>query len=294
VGCSLIFTADECDDGFTCTINDICSATICAGDKVTCPSCSDHDFQDNVSRVTTFAIPEGGNPGSGLDLDNNPETCSPADNCSEGVDNAMSALGSLINPSLQTALNAGEMNYLVEYVGLEAVGTPFTIRVYVGATDYNPICFNDICQYQATWDNFTPDCQVRMEFTNAVMDEDGYFEAGGPGSLFVVKGKISGADITFVIFNAQVVGKIEYSYDADGNIVVDKIVEGLVGGAVPKALLKETLDETNIVQTLKNILFSYLDDKIIEDLDLDGNGTPDASSVSVRFTGEKAKISGIY
>ena len=294
LGCTMVFTSNECDDGFDCTINDICSASICAGDKATCSSCSDHEFQDYASRVNTFAIPEGGNPGSGLDLDNNPETCSPAENCSEGVDNAMSSLGTLINPSLQTALNDGEMNYLVEYVGLEDFNQPFTMRVYIGATDYDPTCVDDICEYEATWDNFTPDCKLRMEFTNTILKEDGSFEAGGPGSLFVVKGKISGSDITFVIFNSQVVGKVEYTVDDSGKIVVDKIINGLVGGAVPKTLLKETLEETNIIPTLKNLLYNYLDNKIPEDLDLDGNGSPDASSVSVRFTGEKAKIIGIY
>ena len=134
LGCVHIFNTLGCDDGYSCTIDDVCAAGICAGFKWGCENCQP-EISPHVNKVTSFFIPGDGNAGSGLDLDANPDTCSPPGDCSDGIDNALGILGSTVNAAFQDALVDGSLIYAIEFDGLDFTGETFTMRIYMAHMD---------------------------------------------------------------------------------------------------------------------------------------------------------------
>ncbi|MBR56859.1 MAG: hypothetical protein CMH54_02250 [Myxococcales bacterium] len=298
VGCAHYFNNEPCDDGFDCSILDSCAAGLCAGLKDDCEECSP-DFSEHANKITIFELPAGGNPGAGLDLDGNPETCSPPTNCSGGIDNALGVLGFAVNPSFAEAIEEGILVYLIEYVGLNFDGDPFTIHVYVGVdndgeeSDCDPEV--EDCGYLAIQESFAPDCSVNVTFDNAVI-ENGVMTAGGPGSLFLVTGTMSnGQNITFVIFDAMFQANIQGGELEDGTPTITS-ANGIVGGGVPKQIIQDALNSLSdslISPLLKDLVNTYLENEVEDDLDIDGDGTPDAASIGIRFETIGTTIVGI-
>lgn len=309
LGCVHIFNTLGCDDGYSCTIDDVCAAGICAGFKWGCDNCQP-EISPHVNKVTSFFIPGDGNAGSGLDLDANPETCSPPGDCSDGIDNALGLLGSTVNAAFQDALVEGSLIYTIEFDGLNFTGDPFTMRIYMAHLDNeSALCTcedengedienctpwqTESCEYEIFQSNFDPDCAVRVEFTNASITGN-VLTAGGPGNLFIVNGYLTGGEaINFVIFNATIEATITTGIGSFGAETITSMT-GIVGGGVPKQLIKDALNGTDAIpQSVKILVTNYIDNQILDDLDIDGNGVPDAASIGIRFTTIPGVISSV-
>jgi len=247
--------------------------------------------------VDSFYLPTNGQAGSGLDLDGNPDTCAPPGNCSGGIDNALGVLGTdlgdfSLNDSFIEALEGGQLVYMVSMVGFNLESVPFTLRVYIGepvldVDECDVQDSNQTCDYVVYQDSFAPDCAVLVEFTNAVVDESGQLSAGGTGGLFIVNTKFSGSfPIAFAIFDATIQASLTLGVDAAGNTVLNA-TQGIIAGAVPKQTLKDTLNNVSdsiIPATLKILINGVLDNGVVDDLDVDQDGVPDAASIGIRFT----------
>jgi hypothetical protein len=309
LGCVHIFNTDGCDDGFSCTIDDICSAGICAGFKWGCDNCQP-EISPHVNKVTSFFIPGDGNAGSGLDLDANPETCSPPGDCSDGIDNAFGLLGSVVNAAFQDALADGSLIYMIEFDGVDFTGALFTLRIYMAHLDNeSELCTcedengedledcspwqTETCEYEIFQSNFDPDCTVRVEFTNATISGN-VLTAGGPGNLFIVNGYLMGGEsIAFVIFNATIEATITTEIGSFGAETISSMT-GIVGGGVPKQLLQDALNGSDAIpESVKNLVNNYIENQIQNDLDIDGNSVPDAASIGIRFTTIPGVISSV-
>ena len=70
----------------------------------------------------------------GLDIDQNPSTCSPTP-CSDGIDNSLSGLAGLLNPSLEEEMGNGGLILLFELVNPTFDGSTFELRLYAGRKD---------------------------------------------------------------------------------------------------------------------------------------------------------------
>jgi hypothetical protein len=309
LGCVHIFNAVGCDDGYSCTIDDVCAAGICGGFKWGCENCQP-EISLHVNKVTSFFIPGDGNAGSGLDLDANPETCSPPGDCSDGIDNALGILGSTVNAAFQDALVEGTLIYAIEFDGLNFTGDEFSMRIYMAhidneselctCEDENGVDIEDCaawqtetCEYEVFQSNFDPDCTVRVEFNNASISGN-ILSAGGPGNFFIVNGYLTGGEaINFVIFNATIVATISTGIGSFGAETITSMT-GIVGGGVPKQLIKDALNGTSAIpESVKVLVTNYIDNQIMDDLDIDGNGVPDAASIGIRFMTIPGAISSV-
>jgi len=215
-----------------------------------------------------------------------------------------------VNEAFQDALVDGALIYAIEFVGLNFTGSPFTMRIYMAHLDYqSELCTcedengvdiencspwqTETCEYQIFQSNFDPDCTVRVEFTNTKIVGN-TLTAGGPGNLFIVNGYLNGGDaIGFVVFNATIEATITTEISSLGSETITSMT-GIVGGGVPKQLIKDALNGSDaILESVKTLVNNYIDNQILDDLDIDGNSTPDAASIGIRFTTIPAVISSV-
>ena len=103
-----------------------------------CAVC-DLPVTDKAARINSLQIGVDGMAGNGLDVDGDPATCAPPNECEAGIDNALAFLSALINDSLVTALADGTLNYVIDLEPATTDGQPFAVSVYM--TDpADPLC----------------------------------------------------------------------------------------------------------------------------------------------------------
>jgi hypothetical protein len=289
VGCVHTNVTGACDDGFDCTINDTCVAGKCSGKKtLDCGICIIANNQD-ANKVVTLKIGESGHPGQGLDLDANPLTCAPEGNCSGGIDNELGILAAFVNPGLQQSLKDGYLTYVLEFVDFAATGT-FTVGfANAGLAESNPTC--DFQAAQCDWVPFQEaldaDCKTIVSFDNAKLDGT-KLTAGGPSYTFAMQASlIGGATMVIGITHARI--EAAATLDSEGRI---HDLDGTIGGGVAKAELMDTLSKLPdyVFPMPKKDVLDMLDTVIVNDLDVDADGTPDVASVNIRFTTIPANI----
>jgi len=288
-GCLYVFNDVECDDGESCTENDVCHFGKCAGDESwwdPCPAC-DLTFSDHVVKMFKLRVGDGGYPGEALNVDNDLKTCSPDGNCEQGLDNSLMLAGDFIDQTIEENLaNAGDdvspLIFVAELVGPSFGGEEFVMNLYyAGLSSQNPECnfMEEICIYQASSLNFNPLCVPQITFDNAHI-EDGVLTAGGSGYIFPFKMNfVNGKKAEVVLYSAGV--EADVVIDEDVNVIA---VNGVFGGAVTKE---------NIIELIEAIPEQYLPipvetivglvDNIPQDIDLDGDGTMDGSSIAFVF-----------
>lgn len=282
-----------CDDGVACTQDDACQGSgKCKGTPVDCGPCVP-TFEPTSMVASNLLIGADGHPTNGLDVDLDPLTCAPAGSCSAGIDNAAALLGTLINDNLGSAVQSGDVAYLMELDWpLGAPVGPFALSIYVGEPSV-PGCApgTGACSYLVYPTMVDTDtCSATTLFGNATY-EKGMLAAGGPSYTFPLSLPIvDGANIEITMYAAALYGKLVTS--AGGK---PSTFAGVIGGAVrqdeffaalyaiPPWLLILPADQlVGLVETLLTL-----------DMDTDGDGAKDAYSVGFKVNAVAAPIVGV-
>jgi len=289
-GCIHANLPGECDDNESCTIDDVCLGGKCTGKKTgDCDVCE--VVNTHANKVTVLQMGTSGHPGQGLDLDDDPLTCAPSTDCSGGIDNELGILAPFVNSGLADSVDQGHLTYITEFVDFDKEGAPFSLNFVASyLSDTNPFCDFQYaeCAYVVFQDALDVDCNAIMAFDNATLDGT-KLTAGGTNYTFGFQASlIGGAIMVISIANAQIEAKVQFTQG--GSQIFS--VQGFLGGAVDKAELLDTIGKLpdDVLPMDKEIVITMLDTLIVNDLDTDGDGTPDAASVAIRFDTIPANI----
>jgi len=288
-GCLYVFNEATCDDGQGCTEDDKCFYGKCQGVEnwwSPCPQCN-KDFPGEAQKIITLRVGKGGHPGEAVNVDNDLKTCSPKDDCEVGLDNALTFAGSTIDEVIadNMGLDAGvdALIFLAHMAEPKLDGSPFDMNLIYAELSLvsNPDCdfTSQACIYTPHGLSFDLFCNPLVVFTNTTIT-DGVLKAGGSGSLFPFQMSfVNGQQATMVLFNAKVEAQVVM--DDDGGIASMK---GVVGGAVTKEQLKAVVSAIpdEYVPLPKEMILAALD-AIPQDIDLNGDGMLDASSIALVF-----------
>jgi hypothetical protein len=292
-----------CDDGSECTAADVCAAGECVGDTMGCTLCPP-EFSNPMDLVTFLAIGTDGQPGSGLDVDQNPDTCAPTPSptkCSGGIDNqfasALSTLSAFINVNdeLAKALTEGQITLLFEHVDPTFDASPYVLDVYLGkAVDEACVPTTDVCDYTVDPTSLTEGCGALIQFPNATIT-DNHLVAGGPGSTFFLSFPFMPdmPPLQLTLYMARMEADVTID---QGGIVA--LTNGLMGGAVRQAQIVELV--TNLPDSLfadlpvtKDTVLALIPTLFKKDLDTDGDGTKDATSIGLKLAATAANVTGL-
>lgn len=285
-GCLYLFVTQPCDDGYSCTDDDVCVAGECFGAKNTflcdqCPLAGD----PHGNKVVSLELMSDGNAGSGLDVDGDPTTCAPEGSCAAGVDNELSMLASLMNPAMSSSITDGVVKWVADLSEVKLDGSPFGFSIYdsqLSAASQIAHCdFQvDMCSYDTAPLSFGPDCSPYFHL-NGMRIAGNTMSGGGDGQLIsMVLPLATGALISVTIANAQVEATL--TFDAADHVTG---MNGIVAGAIPKAQLMAAiagLDQDDLPID-KEAALQLLDILVVPDIDLDGDGLEEAASLGMRF-----------
>jgi hypothetical protein len=285
-GCILAPQEDgPCDDGLACSTGDACVAGVCEADFSACLCELEPDL--DFTKVTHLALGLGGHPGQALDVDGNPATCAPSADCSGGMDNALGLISTFANPAIADAVQQGDVALVVSFEGHETGA--FLLGVYeaqpVGwACDWQ----TETCAYNLDTESVDPATCLPLIALDAISDGANVI-AGGPGYLFPFSLPLAdGVSLEVLVHDTQLVGT--YTVDASGDVTG---FDGVLGGAISKADLITAIaalpDEGLPVD---KALISAVMDAVEADIDTDGDGVGDASSIGFTLEGINALAVG--
>ncbi len=298
-GCIHALNSGSCDDGFDCTTPDLCTGGVCKGIKTaSCAKCQKF-FSDTEGKLTVFQIGKNGKPGEGIDVDGNPNTCAPSGTCTAGIDNACAMLGAFVNQSLIKAIADGSMTFIAEFEGYTGPDKPFTLNLFYAELSPESLAAGcdgqkQVCSWLVSQAAFGPDCKPKFTFANAVVSA-GHLTAGGADTLFAMDAALLGAkNTTLFVKGARI--EADVKFDTDGIQLLS--VSGVLGGAVPqKALLDviNSLDPSVFAASGLSLsqVVALIQDALTLDIDIDGNGVPEAASIGLRFSAMGAKVVGV-
>lgn len=262
--------------------------------------CSFVPADSQVGKVASLVFGNGGMPGEALDIDGDPETCAPADNCQGGLDNQLVALlpslASLLDPQaeLDKGLADGSILLLVELVQPKTDNSPFTLNFYFGQPKESKETCDfqaSSCDYYVTNSSLDPvTCGPITSFPDATLT-NGTLVAGGVGQEFTFTIPVQeGVSISLSALRVQV--------RAEATLNPVQLTNGLLGGAVRKDAILEALDmlppEFWADLPVSPELVKSMADSLIEpDLDLDEDGEPDSISIAIKFTAHGGTIIGL-
>ncbi len=288
-GCGTVpLSGPACDDGISCTLEDICSDGLCVAgiDECFCEPV----LGQVALRITSLEIPPTGNAGDGLNIDGEP-TCAPAGRCADGVDNAMGPIGGVVNGPLADALDDGSLVLVVDLDDLSR--NPLRLGLVQGELDpANAEC--DItaagCDYLADPGAYDPEtCApvVALPTTRAGAS----LTAGSPDAVFPLSIPFGDTVLTITLYAVQLRATLQY----EGEDIVG--VTALLGGAVPLEDLLTAIDslppDTLPIdpESIRNLLtFLVTEDQTI--VTPDGR-TRTAASIGLRLEGVAANWSGV-
>ena len=296
-GCIHAINTLSCDDGEYCTYPDLCTGGQCIGVKSNmCPICN-KIFSDFDGKLTQFQIGTSGNPGDGIDVDGDPKTCAPDGDCSAGIDNAASVLSFIVNQPLIDSVNNGQFTFVAEMAGYQGENIPFTLNLYYANMDIsskNVTCDQqkDVCNWLAMQTAFTAGCLPKFSFKDALV-KNGVLTAGGSDTLFAMDASLLGAkNATLYVKGARVEAKVTFT--PDGKAVQG--MAGALGGAVPSPVVVDIINamDESVFTSLggKTNALALVKQLLAVDIDTDGDGNKDASSIGLRFSAVGAKIVG--
>ena len=290
VGCVATPVDDgaPCDDGLACSTGDACVAGACvAGDTSQCVCTPTFD---DAGKLTALAIGDGGYPGEGLDLDHDPTTCAPAGSCSDGVQNALGIIASMVNDSIASSVGDGSLLLTLEFQGMPAAGD-FTLALYTAQLDpANAGCdtMTATCDYLADSSMIDQDtCAALVQLPGSVTGS--HVEAGGQDTIFPFTIPMSqGVNLEIVLYAVQLEATVTR---VDGQVTG---FDGVLGGAVPKDQLLSALNalpagSLPVDVSLVELLLNSIDD----DVDTNGDGVNDALSIGIKLSGIDGNLVGV-
>ncbi len=281
VGCQNVFNSAACDDGDECTESDHCQGGVCMPGAVVCASC-DYSFGDAVNRVVTMKISTDTKAGNALDLDGN-----------GSLDNSMAGIGGLANEPLQDAVDGGSVHLLMEHHGIKTDGGVYTMAVFIGelAAGFENCDFTaDYCGYVADSSAIDLDeCEALVQFDNASIFQ-GKLVAGGMPYKFPWQIPLSEATVLDITLFAA---RIEATVTVQQGLVTK--MTGVIGGAIPKESFVSALDAVpeESLPLPKAMIMQLIQGLVKNDIDTDGNGSPDAASIAIQFEAIPAGIVGM-
>jgi len=282
-GCIHAGIAGDCDDGEECTINDVCLGGKCTGKKTaSCDYCE--VVNSHANKVIVMQMGATGHPGQGLDLDGDPETCSPSTDCSGGIDNELGLLAVFVNDGLAASVEDGSLTYVLEFVDFDKEGAPFTLNFlasYLAESDQLCDFQTEECGYIPFQDALDVACNAIMSFDNTKLDGN-KLTAGGTNNTFAFQATLFGGGVmNLSIANARIEAEVQLT---QGETQIFSM-QGFLGGAVDKAELLDTIEKLpdEVLPMDKEMVIDLLDTLIVNDLDTDGDGEPDSASVAIRF-----------
>lgn len=294
-GCVHKLTGKPCDDGLSCTTADKCVGGLCLGSKTTsCAKCN-RTFKLPTAQVTNFQVGASGKPGDGIDVDGNPNTCSPAGKCDSGVDNAFASVAGLVNIPLGQALKDGQLTFVAEFEGYKGENVPFTLNMYYAeltpksAADKCPF-LTKTCNWYVQQSALAADCSPKVSFADAKVVK-GKLTAGGKDTLFVMDVVGSGGMAMLYAKGAHIEGEV--SFAPDGATI--ESVKGVIGGAMDKSAFIQVINgmPDSVFPIPKAGIVATMDKALVPDIDIDGDGTAEAASIGLRFSAIHAWLDGM-
>lgn len=273
-----------CNDNDPCTIKDTCIEGECIGTSL---------FADPVNKGAKVAFGLSGTPGQGLDVDGNPSTCAPAGSCSNGIDNAMSAVAkTLFNPELTKATNNGTLALLFEHeTPGPAPSVTYTLNMFWGQ-GLPGLCdfVAGSCNYRVFQNMIASPCVPKWAYPNAVIMGT-HLSAGGPSyqaPFYVVFGTLK---IPLIMKRARIEADVSFT---DGVITSGA---GVIGGAINRQAMIDTFKAVPAEQYpppyTKDKVLNWLETLMVADLDLDGDGIKESVSLGITFTLTTGHIVGV-
>ncbi len=289
-------TCGECPEGESCSSN-ACFVGCDHSEKV---------WDQPIVKVNYLMIDGDGLEGHGMDVDGDAGTCAPEGNCENGIDNALGGiLGQVeqyidVAAELEGAMVDGSIVLLAEMDSYMNDGSEFPLYFYLGeitgdqaACDYQTVK----CDYLVDEMSYSVEtCMPLISFDNATVD-GGALMAGGADAIFSMSLDIEGIALTITAVKAQIIGDLT---ETDG--MPTALDNGLIGGAVPKALIMEAVD--NLPDDLElpvspELIKGMLDMFIVPDIDAgddmgmgDPDGTPESASVGIQFSAIEGAVTG--
>ncbi len=290
-----------CEHPDECVVDAACVDGACVGERLSCVECPP-PFYNPLNIATSLAIGTDGHPGSGLDVDGDPDTCAPAANCSAGVDNQFAqSLGILnsfidVNQTLSEAVADGDVNILFEHRAPVFDGGAYELAVVIGERA-QPACdpLVELCPYLVLDGSFVddPPCEALIRFGDTRI-EDGVLTAGGPGSRFGISLPfMEGVMLELTLYNARLEAQVT---EEDGAVIA--MAQGLIGGAIRRqdvvdlvnALPDEVFEDLPVTREL---IVGLLPSVFVTDIDTTGDGDPDATSIGLEFEARAAQVTGV-
>lgn len=276
----------RCDDGIACTTGDSCEQGVCVGDTSDCVCVP--DLSSDGVKLTQIEIGISGNPGEGLDVDQDPATCAP-DGCSGGIDNTLSVIAGLANEQLASAVSRGDVLLVIGIGPLDA--DPIEVAVFQAERDPSNASCNvqtQTCDWLVDPSFLDPSSCEPVAAIAASRDGD-RLVGGGPGTRLPFAIPFNGAELEVVVANLR----IEADITVSGNQV--SALTGVLGGAVPKATLIEGLQglPDDALPISKEAAIGLVDSLVTNDIDTDQDGTKDAASIGIKLVGRDGRIVGV-
>ncbi|MFT7624352.1 MAG: hypothetical protein ACI9WU_003539 [Myxococcota bacterium] len=294
-GCQYQPVGAACDDGLDCSTNDSCQAGQCVADVSDCGCLP--EFSDVMSKFTDFGIGPDGYPGNGLDVDKNPDTCTPNNKCSDGIDNILSAFAFIANEPLGSGVGNGDLVLMFEHQDFKSNGQLYTINFYPGDTLKNDNCdfTSQVCDYLVDQSGLNEDtCVPLIQFDNAKIVGGNQLVAGGIGYSFPLDLPVNdNAVIPMNLSNAQIKATVVVE---DGKVV--SMTDGVLAGAVAKETMLEGIElipdaDLEEIGFTKSTLKALINAIVQNDIDLDADGNADAASIGLFFDAIAGNIVGI-
>ncbi len=296
LGCVYPYNAASCSDGESCTVGDKCSGGVCLGQKTTsCQACK-KSFGSTAAQLTSFAIGGDGKTGNGLDVDSEPKTCSPKNQCEKGIDNAFAVLAFAVNPVLENAVKSGALRFVADFDGFSGPGKPFAIHLYYAELSSGSVAkscqpMTQPCGWLVSQQAFTAQCKPRVTFDNAVLTGTA-LKAGGASTLFAMEVSLQGGDATFVVQGARLEGTLTLA--ADGKTVTG--FDGVIGGSMTEKAVLSTfqgLPADAFAPLTKAGAIALIKSLLVLDIDADGDGKPESASVGLKVSAIGATLEGM-
>jgi hypothetical protein len=269
-------TGTACDDGVACTSQDACDAGVCVGDDSTC-TC-DPTFGATAAKFTQARIGASNAQGEAIDLDGNGTR-----------DNAMGALAGLVNAPIQESIEGGSFILLLDFLRFDR--NPFTLAAYDGAlAPSNADCAlqSAVCDYEVSANLLDPDT-CAPEITLPATRANSRVLAGGPQTRFLFQIPFGDALLSLTLYGT----KLEAELQLQGDQV--QRLSGVLGGAIRKPELLAALRQLppDALPFPVDAIAPILDLAVPNDIDTDGDGSPDAASLCLPFTSIGANLVGV-
>jgi len=276
-----------CDDRLDCTTNDQCQGGRCVGDASACVCVP--DLPSDGIKLTSLQVGASGDPGQGLDVDQSPATCSPAGQCSGGIDNALSVIAGFANDPLRDGADQGDI----------------TLVFALSSLAVDPV---EVSIFQAK--SITPGCNVQTQ-TCAWLVDRAFLDPTSCEPVAKVFAHLSGDHLVGGGPGTSLPFAIPLDADTSLDVVISNLrldvtltqvngqaaaLTGILGGAVPKQTLIDGIESVpadSFNGISKDAILSLVDLLVQNDIDGNGDGVKESASIGVKIIGIDAVISGV-